>query len=65
MLTYRTNKYLIKPTQTQKEMIKKITQCSTIVYNKFIEENGFEKYKYRKSKDWRFTNLNSGMHMNI
>lgn len=51
MIIYRTNKYLIKPTQTQKEMIKRIMECCTIVYNRFVEENGFERYKYQKSKD--------------
>lgn len=51
MITYRTNKYLIKPTALQKEMIKKIMECCTLVYNLFIQKNGFETYKYQKAKD--------------
>ena len=26
-------------------------KCCTIVYNRFIEDNGFETYKYVKAKD--------------
>lgn len=51
MIKYRTYKYLIKPTNIQKEIIQKTLECCTIVFNKFINENGFEKYKLKKSKD--------------
>lgn len=51
MIYYRTNKYLIKPTALQKEAIKNTMKCCTIVYNKFVEDNGFETYKYAKAKD--------------
>ena len=51
MIKYRTYKYLIKPTNVQKEIIIKTLECCTIVYNKFVNENGFEKYKLMKSKD--------------
>lgn len=51
MINYRTYKYLIKPTQLQKEAINKTLELCTRVYNKFIDENGREVYKYYKAKD--------------
>lgn len=51
MISYRTNKYLIKPTQIQKEVIKNTLKCCTFVYNKYIEDNGFINYKYIKARD--------------
>ena len=51
MIVYRTYKYLTKPTAKQKETIKEIFEYCSYVYNRYIEENGFEKYKYLKSKE--------------
>lgn len=51
MITYRTYKYLIKPTQAQKEKINKNLEICTFVQNKYIKENGKEVYKYCKAKD--------------
>lgn len=51
MIYYRTYKYLIKPTSIQKEKIHRVFSCCTYVYNKFVKENGVEKYKGCMAKD--------------
>ena len=51
MTKYKTYKYLIKPTISQKEIIQKILSCCTYVYNRFIEEDGFVLYKNVLAKD--------------
>lgn len=51
MLIYRTYKYLIKPTIKQKEIIHQNLECCTVVYNKYLKENGHEKYSGCKAKE--------------
>ena len=51
MIKYKTYKYLIKPTNSQKEIIKKNLEACTLVFNKFVAENGLETYKLLKAKD--------------
>lgn len=51
MLTYRTYRYLIKPTSKQKEIINKTLEMCAFVFNKFISENGQEVYRFNKARD--------------
>lgn len=51
MITFRSYKYLIKPTAKQKEIIKETFKYCTYVYNRFLDENGFETYKHMMLKE--------------
>lgn len=51
MRIFRTYKYLIKPTSIQKEKIRKTLEVCTLVYNKYIEEDGKTLYKGKMAKE--------------
>ena len=51
MKYYKSYKYLIKPSISQITQIIKNFECCTIVYNMYISENGYEKYKDIKAKE--------------
>lgn len=51
MTNYRTYKYLIKSTKSQKEQIKKTFECCTYVYNKYIANKQIEMVRNRTAKE--------------